>query len=63
MVNTDELNIRSDAGLDADTLDTLTYGFTASVIDGPVEADGYTWFEIETDAITGWVAGDYLVVP
>jgi len=62
MVITDELNIRSDAGLDSDVLDTLTNGFTASVIDGPVDADGYTWYEIETDAITGWVAGDYLVV-
>jgi uncharacterized protein YgiM (DUF1202 family) len=62
MVITDELNIRSDAGLDADVLDTLTNGFTASVIDGPVDADGYTWYEIETDAITGWVAGAYLAV-
>lgn len=62
MVATDELNIRSDAGLDSDLLDTLTNGFTASVIDGPVSADGFTWYEIETDAITGWVAGGYLVV-
>lgn len=62
MVITDELNIRSDAGLDADVLDTLTNGFTASVTDGPVDADGYTWYEIETDAITGWVVGAYVVV-
>ena len=59
---TNELNIRDGAGLDANVLDTLIYGFTASVIDGPVDADGYTWFEIQTSAITGWVAGEYLAV-
>ena len=62
MVDTDALNIRDGAGLDANVLDTLTYGFTASVIDGPIYADGYTWFEIQTSAITGWVAGEYLTV-
>ena len=61
MVATDALNIRDGAGLDANILDTLTYGFTASVIDGPISADGYTWFEIQTSAITGWVAGEYLL--
>jgi hypothetical protein len=40
----------------------LTYGFTASVIDGPVTVDGYTWYKISTSAITGWVAGEFLVV-
>ena len=62
MVDTDALNIRDDAGLNANVLDTLTYGFTASVIDGPVYADGYMWVEIQTSAITGWVAGEYLTV-
>lgn len=62
MVDTDALNIRDDAGLDANVLDTLTYGFTASVIAGPIYADGYTWYEISTSAITGWVAGGYLTV-
>lgn len=35
MVDTDALNIRDDVGLDATVLDTLTYGFTASVIARP----------------------------
>jgi len=62
MVDTDALNIREGAGLDANVIDQLTYGFTASVIAGPISADGYTWYEISTSAITGWVAGEYLTV-
>jgi uncharacterized protein YgiM (DUF1202 family) len=62
MVDTDALNIRDGAGLDANVIDQLTYGFTASVIDGPISTDGYTWYKISTSAITGWVAGENLVV-
>jgi len=62
MVDTDALNIREGAELDANVIDQLTYGFTASVIAGPISADGYTWYEISTSAITGWVAGEYLTV-
>ena len=61
MVNTDALNIREGAGLSWNAIDVLTYGFTASVIDGPVTVDGYTWYRISTSAITGWVAGEFLV--
>jgi hypothetical protein len=62
-VNTDLLTLRDGASLDADTLDTLHYGFAATVIDGPVEADGFTWFQIESDDVTGWVAGAWLTAP
>ena len=60
-VNTDALNIREGAGLSWSAIDVLTYGFQASVIDGPVTVDGYTWYKISTSAITGWVAGEFLV--
>ena len=32
-------------------------------IDGPVSANGYTWYEVSYGwgAYSGWVAGDYLV--
>jgi uncharacterized protein YgiM (DUF1202 family) len=60
-VNTDALNIRDGAGLGWNVIDVLPYGFQASVIDGPVTVDGYTWYKISTSAITGWVAGEYLV--
>jgi len=62
-VNTDLLTVRDGAGLDAEAVDTVAYGFAATVIDGPVEADGFTWFQIESDELTGWVAGAWLTVP
>ena len=26
-----------------------------TVVSGPVSADGYTWYQITTDVVTGWV--------
>jgi uncharacterized protein YraI len=40
----------------------LVGGEEGTVLDGPVEADGYNWFQVETAAGTGWVAGEYLVI-
>jgi uncharacterized protein YgiM (DUF1202 family) len=60
-VNTDALNLRSDATIDADVLTVLDSGAGATVVSGPATADGYTWYEVETDdGTTGWVAGEYL---
>lgn len=55
------LNVRSGPGTGYSIDDVLTYGDTAVVIDGPVYADGYTWYQIEySDPLYGWVAGEYL---
>jgi uncharacterized protein YgiM (DUF1202 family) len=62
-VNTDQLTVRDAAGLDGEPIDTLIWGAAATVIDGPVEADGFSWFQIESDEVTGWVAGAWLTVP
>ena len=62
-VNTDLLTVRDSAGLDGEAVDTIVWGFAATVIDGPVEADGFSWFQIESDEVTGWVAGAWLIVP
>ncbi|MEA2527129.1 MAG: hypothetical protein QOF73_4356 [Thermomicrobiales bacterium] len=57
------LNLRDDAGLDADVLDTLPDGTVLEVSDGPVSADGWTWFEVSNEDVgPGWVAGEFLVV-
>ena len=60
-VDTDALNIRDDASLDGEVLDVLPTGATMVVIGGPVEADEYTWYEVEVSAdLSGFVAGDFL---
>jgi uncharacterized protein YgiM (DUF1202 family) len=61
VVNTDALNVRSDPDLDGTVIDVLPYGTSAFATDGPVAADGYTWYEIDADdGISGWVAGEFL---
>lgn len=62
-VNTDQLTVRDTAGLDGEAIDTIAWGFAATVIDGPVEADGFSWVQIESDDVTGWVASAWLIVP
>jgi uncharacterized protein YgiM (DUF1202 family) len=59
-VNDDRVNLRAGAGLDADILDKLSTGMTATILDGPTSADGYTWYQVDVDGVTGWVASDFL---
>lgn len=60
VVNTDVLNLRSDASIGADVLAQLVTGDAATIVDGPVSADGYSWYKVDTDYGTGWVDGEYL---
>jgi uncharacterized protein YgiM (DUF1202 family) len=63
VVNTDALNLRSDAGVAADVLEELGAGASATVVGGPTTADGYTWYQVQAaDGTTGWVAGEYLAL-
>jgi uncharacterized protein YgiM (DUF1202 family) len=63
VVATDGLNLREDASLDADVIKVLPEGTWLTVQDGPVTADGYAWYEVETTGGTdGWVAGTYLAM-
>jgi len=57
------LNLRSLPALASQRLRQLAEGDRVSIVDGPVEADGYTWWKLRTaDGIDGWavdVAGWY----
>jgi uncharacterized protein YgiM (DUF1202 family) len=59
-VATDALNLRADAGLSADVVGTLAIGDQATVLSGPVEADGSFWYQLDVDGNTGWAVRDYL---
>jgi uncharacterized protein YgiM (DUF1202 family) len=54
-------NLRADASLSGEVIDVLPDGSAATILDGPVEADGYTWYQVSTDLGDGWVAGEFLV--
>jgi uncharacterized protein YgiM (DUF1202 family) len=62
VVNTDYLNIRSDAGTDGTVRDVLVFGQSLEVLDGPRDDDGFTWYEVGVDAtgMVGWVAEDFI---
>jgi uncharacterized protein YgiM (DUF1202 family) len=61
-VDTDGLNLRDDAGTSGSVLAVFETGAAATILDGPVSADGYTWYYVTSDAGDGWVAGDYLAL-
>jgi DNA-binding transcriptional MerR regulator len=51
------VRVRKAASLNATPLNfTLADGTHVIIIDGPVEADGYTWWNIEVDRRQGWCA-------
>lgn len=61
-VDTDALRLRDAPGLDSATLDALPYGVEGTVLEPPVEADGYLWHRVDFGAGygAGWVAGEFL---
>jgi uncharacterized protein YgiM (DUF1202 family) len=57
------LRLRAEPGLDADILDVMPEGTELEVTDGPEQADGHTWFQVESDTFgPGWAAGEFLLV-
>lgn len=53
----DRVNLRSGAGLDYAIIRELREGETGTVVDGPRQADGYTWWKVSWDeGNTGWAA-------
>jgi uncharacterized protein YgiM (DUF1202 family) len=60
-VDTDRLNLRSDAGTGKSVLATLTQGDRLTVTGGPQRSGGYDWYSVSSSTYgEGWVAGDFL---
>ena len=56
------LRLRDKPGLDSNAFDGLAPGTSMTLLDGPVQDDGYPWWHIRTsDGREGWVAGTELV--
>jgi SH3 domain-containing protein len=56
----DGLNLRSDHNSSAALLGTLPSGTRVTIVGEPVQADGYTWWNVEVDGRRGWCAGEFL---
>jgi hypothetical protein len=56
------LRLRSDPGLQATTLKTVSDGTVLKILEGPREADNLRWWRMqdETDGAEGWAAETYL---
>jgi uncharacterized protein YgiM (DUF1202 family) len=60
-VSASSLNVRDAAGLSGSIAGAVAGGESVTLISGAVEADGYTWYQVQTaDGTTGWVAGEFL---
>ncbi len=56
------LNTRRQPGVDGAVVGTVSSGARAEVVNGPVDADGYTWWGLHWTAadVWGWSVGQYL---
>jgi hypothetical protein len=62
-VAVDGMNFRAAAGLDGEVLDTLDLDALFLVQDGPIAADGYTWYQVFNYYYgEGWVAGELMTL-
>lgn len=59
----DCLNVRTGSGLANDVITCVPDGTAMTVLGGPTEADGLTWWQVEAPTGTGWAAQDYLALP
>ncbi|MEO5952228.1 MAG: SH3 domain-containing protein, partial [Chloroflexia bacterium] len=62
---TANVRLRSEASTSGQVLGTLKQGTNGHVIEGPVVANGYTWWKIDSydgtnPAASGWCAGEFL---
>lgn len=57
------LRVRNEATTDGEMLGNLEGGAVVSIDEGPVCADGYNWYSVSNNGMTGWTAeganGDY----
>lgn len=58
-VNTDAVNLRASAALEADVVTVLVQNEGGTVLAGPESADGHTWYKIESAAGTGWASAQF----
>lgn len=62
-VNSENVNLRAEASTTADVVDQVSSGIEVEIIDGPIEGEGYTWYEVQVTAeggSSGWMASDFL---
>lgn len=59
-VTSDSVNMRSGAGLSHGIVGNFSSGTNGIINDGPTNANGYAWYNLTIDSVTGWMAADFL---
>lgn len=57
------VNLRTEPSVEADVVEQLGQGVELEILDGPTEADDYTWFQVrvnEEGGSEGWVVQDFI---
>lgn len=54
------LNIRGDHSASAKVLFAVADGTRVTLVSGPTEADGHSWWQVEVNGRQGWCAGEFL---
>ena len=63
----DGINMRAEPSVDAAVVNELNADIELRILEGPVEADGFTWYHVELtsegegDWHNGWIAKDFLI--
>ena len=67
VTTSDTVNLRAEPSTQANAIDQLDAGVELTIIDGPQEADEFTWWQVEVNdsegPVTGWVAQDFIALP
>ena len=58
----DGANLRADSSTESAVVDVLLDGTQLTVIGGPFEDGTYTWWNVQNDAVSGWLVADFLEV-
>ena len=59
--NDDFVRLRGDASTAGEVIEELPTGTELTIVDGPIEADEYVWWQVTTESgTTGWVVARFL---
>jgi uncharacterized protein YgiM (DUF1202 family) len=60
VITTDGINLRDSASTSGTIVEVVNEGTEGTILGGPSSADGYNWYQVDFDGVTGYAAGEFL---
>jgi N-acetylmuramoyl-L-alanine amidase len=60
VITTDGINLRDSASTSGAIVEVVNEGTEGTILGGPTSADGYNWYQVDFDGVTGYAAGEFL---